>query len=173
MLVYNYHVEFLTATILRWQHLLADDAFKSVITESLGWLALQERCKIYGFVIMPNHIHLLWQINNRLARREVQGALLSFTAHRFKEQLEEVNKRKLYNHFVGDADRRFQFWERDAMVKECWSETFLLQKLLYIHHNPCQPHWSLAIVPENYRWSSAAFYQLGKSEFEWLRHYAM
>ena len=109
MLVYNYHIEFLTATILRWQHLLAGDEFKSIITESLGWLALQERCKIYGFVIMPNHVHLLWRINNKLARREVQGALLSFRAHLFKKLLEEVENRKLYNHFVGDADRKFQF----------------------------------------------------------------
>jgi len=169
---YNYHVEFLTATILRWQHLLSDSACKQIIVDSLSWLQKEERCKVYGFVIMPNHIHLLWWINNKHARREVQGALLSYTGHQFKDHLLNVNKTKLNDYFVGDADRTFNFWERDSRVKECWSEPFLAQKLNYIHHNPCQPHWNLATLPEGYRWSSAAFYLTGHSEFAWLHHYA-
>ena len=169
---YNHHIEFLTATILRWQHLLANDSYKQIIIDSLQWLHNEERCKIYGFVIMPNHIHLLWRINDKLARGEVQGALLSYTAHQFKKRLAEEDKAKLKNHFVGDADRNFQFWERDAMVKECWSESFLVQKLEYIHNNPCQQHWKLVEVPEKYQWSSAAFYQRGHCQFDWLTHYA-
>lgn len=167
----NYHIEFLTATILRWQHLLEDDYYKQVIVDSLLWLNKNERCTIYSFVIMPNHIHLLWRIHNKFARREVQGALLSFTAHQFKDHLRENNRTKLFQHYVAEKDREFQFWERDAMVKECWSETFLLQKLQYIHNNPCQPHWQLVAVPEEYRWSSAHFYYNGKTEFDWLTHY--
>ncbi len=127
---------------------------------------------MYGFVIMPNHIHLIWKINDKYARAEVQGALLSFTAHQYKEYLKKTDKQKLNDYFVGDADRTFQFWERDSRVKECWSEPFLMQKLNYIHHNPCQPHWKLATLPEDYKWSSAAFYFTGLSEFTWLNHYA-
>lgn len=162
----NYHIEFFTATILRWQHLLADDYCKQVIVDSLQWLHRNERCTIHAFVIMPNHIHLLWRIQNKFARREVQGALLSFTAHKFRDYLSETSKPKLLQHVVADKDRAFQFWERDAMVKECWSETFLLQKLHYIHNNPCQPHWKLAALPEEYKWSSAQFYFSGKSEYD-------
>lgn len=117
---YNYGIEFLTATILRWQHLLADDKFKRLVLDSLHWLCKEERCKVYGFVIMPNHIHLVWKINNKHARAEVQGSLLSFTAHQFKDHLKNVDGKKLNDHFVGDADRKFQFWERDSRVKECW-----------------------------------------------------
>ena len=51
-------------------------------------------------------------MSSALARREVQGALLSFTAHRFKEELQTADRQTLMTHFVGDADRRFQFWER-------------------------------------------------------------
>jgi putative transposase len=72
---YNYHIEFLTATILRWQHLLADNTHKQIILDSLGWLVKEERCKVFGFVIMPNRIHLIWRINNKHARAKVQGAL--------------------------------------------------------------------------------------------------
>jgi len=170
---YNYHIEFLTCTILRWQKLLTNDAYKQMIINSVSWLHKEGRCNIYAFVIMPNHIHFLWRINNTYARAEVQGALLSYTAHKFKEHLQDTNKAILMKHFVGDADRTFQFWERDSRVKECWNEPFLLQKLNYIHNNPCQPHWNLAALPEEYAWSSAAFYQTGKSSFDWLEHYAV
>ncbi|RYY43066.1 MAG: hypothetical protein EOO06_20240, partial [Chitinophagaceae bacterium] len=74
MPLYNHHVEFFTATILRWQHLLATDLYKQIIIDSLAWLSREDRCIIYGFVIMPNHIHLLWRISNNHGRPEVQGA---------------------------------------------------------------------------------------------------
>ena len=172
MPLYNYHVEFFTATILRWQHLLAADTYKQIIIDSLQWLSREGRCIIYGFVIMPNHIHLLWRISNNHGRPEVQGAFLSYTAHRFKKMLSQHSTQKLSSYFVGDADRTYQFWERDSLVKECWSEAFLLQKLNYIHNNPCQAHWNLAILPEDYSWSSAGLYKNGESEFDWLQHYA-
>jgi putative transposase len=32
------------------------------------------------------------------------------------------------------------------------------QKLGYIHQNPTQTKWNLSATPEEYKWSSAAFY---------------
>ena len=69
-------------------------------------------------------------------------------------------------------DRSYQFWQREPMVKEVWTERFLLQKLNYIHHNPCQTHWQIATMPENYIWSSALFYEKNIMEqYTWLTHY--
>ena len=50
------------------------------------------------------------------------------------------------------------------------------QKLNYIHFNPCQPHWNLAASPEEYKWSSARFYETGIKHpipmgFDWLTHF--
>ncbi|MDQ8005626.1 MAG: hypothetical protein REI64_12555 [Pedobacter sp.] len=41
----SYHPEFLTATILNWQHLLSDD-FKHIIIDAMKWLVTQKRCTI-------------------------------------------------------------------------------------------------------------------------------
>ncbi len=82
-----FHVEFLTATILRWQRLLDEDSYKRIIIDSLEWLIKQGRCKVFGFVIMPNHIHLLWRINEPFSRTEVQSAFFSFTGHQFEKHL--------------------------------------------------------------------------------------
>lgn len=167
----SYHVEFLTATVLNWNRLLIDDYFKKLIVDCMQWLVANGRCKIYGFVIMPNHLHLIWKIADGFERAEVQGALLSYTAHAFKKDLKKNDPNKLSLYKVNLLDRAFQFWQRDCMVKECWNEWFLEEKLNYVHQNPLQSHWDLSDVPENYYWSSVAFYLIGKSPFSFLTHY--
>ena len=166
-----YYPEFITATILKWQHLLKNDHFKNIILAALEWLVIQRRCKINAFVIMPNHIHLIWRIADTYKRTEVQGTLFSFTAHEFKKYLKKNDPLTLKKHYVNDADRVYQFWEREPMVKECRTHRFFLQKLNYIHLNPCQPKWNLALIPENYQWSSASFYESGMKRYNWLSHY--
>ena len=167
----NYHTEFLTGTIFSWHHLLKDDEFKKVIIDSFQWLVKEKKCIINAFVIMPNHFHLIWKISDRFERKDVQGALFSFTAHEFKRKIKRNNPALLENYLVNNADREYQLWEREPMIKECWTEKFFRQKLNYTHFNPCQPHWNLADVPENYRYSSAKFYETGIKEFSFLTHF--
>jgi hypothetical protein len=47
MPLYNYHEEFFTATILRWQHLLTADTYKQIIIDSLQWLSRDDRCYLW------------------------------------------------------------------------------------------------------------------------------
>ena len=167
----SYHTEFFTATILHWQKLLQDDYLKQILVDSLQWLVKENRCFVYAFVII-NHIHLLWKIADNVEREMVQGAFLSFTAHAFKKYLQQHNASLLEAYAVDAKDRAYQFWQRTPMVKEVWSEKFFLQKLEYIHHNPCQPHWLLTPLPEDYKWSSAMFYEKNIIEpYRWLTHY--
>ena len=63
-ITFNQYPQFFTATILEWKHLLEDDYMKDIIIESLSFLGKDGRVIIYGFVIMPNHIHLIWQIQD-------------------------------------------------------------------------------------------------------------
>ena len=44
------------------------------------------------------------------------------------------------------------------MDRDVVSARLMLQKLSYIHKNPCQAHWALASTPEAYTWSSARYY---------------
>ncbi len=120
---------------------------------------------------MPDHFHLIWKISDEFEKKNVQGALLSFTAHEFKKKLKKNNTELLETHFVNKADRDFQFWQREPMIKECWTKNFFRQKLNYTHFNPCQPHWNLADVPENYKYSSARFYETGIKNFAFLTHF--
>lgn len=41
--------------------MLADDKHKDIIIDSLRFLVTEKRIELNAFVIMSNHIHLIWQ----------------------------------------------------------------------------------------------------------------
>ena len=84
----NYYTEFLTATIYNWSSVLKNDDYKQIILNSFDWLVNSKKCAINCFVIMPNHVHLLWKISDGFERKDVQGALFSFTGTSIQKALE-------------------------------------------------------------------------------------
>ena len=160
---------FFTATINSWKHLLQEDDFKDVIIDSLQWLNKEAKAYTHGFVIMPNHIHILWTYGEDEQYDPVQS-LNSFTAHQFKKKL---NSRPgiLKEYTSTQSDREYQFWERRSKSIPIINRAIAEQKLNYIHNNPLQEKWELASLPELYRYSSAGYYLLNTSEFGFLRHY--
>ena len=58
--------------------------------------------------------------------------------------------------------KKHEVWEESFDIKECRTEKFILQKLNYIHNNPCSGKWKLADNPLHYLHSSASFYINGK-----------
>jgi len=89
---FDYHPQFFTATILEWKHLLKEDEFKDIIIKSLQFLTNEKSVVIYAFVIMPNHIHLIWQIQDGFKRDKIQLRFLRFTAQQMKFKLLQTNK---------------------------------------------------------------------------------
>ena len=76
---------------------------------------------------------------------------------------------------VNEAEARrnklHQIWQGTFDVKECRTEKFILQKLNYMHFNPCAPRWRLCEHTYEYGHSSAAFYEMGKRDNPLLRDY--
>ncbi len=54
-------VYFWTSAIKDWKHLLKKDEMKMIIIQSFQWLVQHELVNIYGYVVMDNHIHVLWE----------------------------------------------------------------------------------------------------------------
>ena len=77
-ITFNYYPQFFTATILEWKHLLVDIEVKEIIISTLQFLVNKERVKIYGFVLMPNHIYLVWQIQDGHECRWISFLILLF-----------------------------------------------------------------------------------------------
>jgi putative transposase len=160
---------FYTDTIYKFRHLLADDRLKQVIISSLQYLTEKKLITLYGFVIMPNHIHLLWYIHSENGKESVAGSFAKFTAHAFRKYLLQANQLHLYQ--SEKHDRQYQFWKRDPLAIPVSTEKIFISKLEYIHNNPVREKWKLCSFPEEYKWSSAKFYMEGIDEFYILTHY--
>jgi len=165
------NVFFFTATNLNWIKLLEDDEHKTIVINSLKFLSENKRAILMGFVVMPNHIHLIWQILEPHKCKDVQRDFLKFTAQQIKWSLIKKDSALLDDIHVNAKDRRYQLWERNPLWFEIDNAETLLQKLNYIHNNPCQAKWLLSETPEEYMFSSARFYILENKDFDFLVSY--
>ena len=163
------HPEFLTVTCLEWKHILMEDRFKDVIMESLSFLSSARRVCVYGFVIMSNHFHLIWQLMGDNKRDDVQGDFLKYTGQQILKNLRNGQSTLLNELLVNAKDRKHQVWERNSLGVPLWSQEVFLQKLEYIHNNPVRA--GLCRYPEDYRYSSARFYEKNVREWEFLVHH--
>jgi REP element-mobilizing transposase RayT len=169
---FEHYPQFFTATILEWKHLLKKDEFKQIIVDSLLFLKKEGSIVVNAFVIMPNHIHLIWQIQDGYKQDKIQMRFLKYTAQQIKFRLIDTNDMMLNIFFVDAADRQYQFWERKPLSIDLWTEEVLIQKLIYIHNNPIKDPWNLVQYPEEYLYSSAKFYETGIDDFNLLTHYS-
>ena len=162
---------YFTATVLNWKHILKADKYKDVLIESFRFLVNKERVRIFAFVIMPNHFHAVWKINENLEKPDYQRDLMKFTGQTILRDLKQ-NQIEIYiSLYVGAKDRHHQFWERNPLSVPLYTQKVVEQKINYIHANPVRPNWNLADEPQDYKYSSAKFYFEGIDEFGFLEHY--
>jgi putative transposase len=97
----------------------------------LKFLVENERVKVYGFVIMrsaaqPNHIHIVWKINEKYKLEDVQRDFLKYTAQVIKADLAENHPQVLKIFEVNLRDRKYQFWERNPLSVDLYSRKVVL-----------------------------------------------
>jgi REP element-mobilizing transposase RayT len=161
--------QFYTATINNWQHLLSDDKHKDIIVDSLKFLVTEKRIELNAFVIMSNHIHLIWQAMFGFTPSDIQASFMKYTAQQLKRSLAKNNTEALETFKVNKYNKEYQFWKRDSLGIELFSPAVFEQKVNYIHYNPVKA--GLCTNPEDYHYSSAKFYYDGTDNFGILTHY--
>jgi putative transposase len=154
-----------TATIQQWKPLLIEDEFKDLIINALCFCNEKKRAKIWAFVIMETHMHLVWQILDPYSLAYVQQNMLKFISQRIIHSLWSNQRDDLLNQFlVRKKDRHFQIWKRNPMSIEIVSEHFLWQKINYIHLNRTRKGMS----DIEYKYSSASYYATGIKNWDFL-----
>ena len=164
-------VLFFTATIVKWKPLLTTDKHKRIILDSLMFMVVNRRIYLYGFVIMPNHIHVLWRIQNNHQLKDVQRDFLKYTAQQIKFNLQDSNSPELNQFKKEGSDRQYQFWQRNSRNTRIYNREVFEQKLDYIHLNPLQEKWQLVNQPEDYEYSTARYYMLNMDDWGFITHY--
>ncbi len=151
-------IYFWTCTIHQWNRLFITDHYKELIRNSLYKLVKEKLATIYGYVIMPNHLHLIIQFNQLNGKEKPNASFLKETSHVLLKKLMDSNDETLSNYAVEEHDRKFRIWQRDALAIEILSKEMLEQKLAYIHNNPIHERWQLVEDKNDYLYSSSSFY---------------
>ena len=102
-----YWPQFYTATILEWKPLLKPDKYKDVIIESLRYLTTNKKITLYAFVIMNNHIHLIWQALPDKTPEQIQHSFMKYTAQQIKFDLVQNHPLVLDKFRVNAKDRTY------------------------------------------------------------------
>ncbi|MCX2493939.1 transposase [Pedobacter sp. PF22-3] len=154
---------FVTTSCYKHLKLIESDSCKLIIANSLNFVALKYKISILGYVIMPNHFHVLFHFNNENKLSDSMRDLKKFCAFEVRKYLESTQSLLLNLIRIENDKQVFKIWE--DRFDDVWigSKELLEIKLEYIHQNPLQSHWNLSEYPENYKYSSAAFY-LGNLE---------
>ena len=113
---------FFTATNLEWKKLLIHDKYKNIVIESLRFLVNDKRVIVYGFVIMDNHIHVIWQLQAGRKRDDVQRGFVLAAVNTikafdtFKAKIYALTKKEGGRHKPFVSNYTPQFFFRTANV---------------------------------------------------------
>ena len=135
-------IYFITFTCCRWLHLIESSQGYDSVYNFFSALKNQLHT-ILGYVIMPNHMHFLLHYSGGKSLNTVIGNGKRFMAYDIVDLLKQRGEHTLLQKLsaeVKDKDRsrgkKHEIWIDGFDVKECRTEKFILQKLVYIHENP-------------------------------------
>ncbi|MFB6318596.1 transposase [Saccharicrinis sp. FJH54] len=159
---YKFHnpegIYFVSFAVQNWIYALTRVEYKNIIVESLRFCQRHKGLKIYAWVIMTNHVHLVISSEGQLTLSEI---LRDFKRHTSKHIIkaiqdnpEENRKEWMLRQF--STEKGWRFWRGDNQPIELWSNSVIDQKINYVHMNPVKA--GLAFVPEDYMYSSAVNY---------------
>lgn len=159
-------IYFWTATIHEWHKVLDCDENKKMIIDTLRSYSNAKLITVYGFVIMPTHIHIIWKQNIRNGQEMPLSSFMKYTAKKLLIYAEEHGIANLFK--IRACNKVHQIWKRDSLAIELFSRKVMQQKLNYIHTNPIKGKWQLASDETSYQYSSAKFYEAGIDDFDLL-----
>ena len=140
---------FLTFSCFHRQPYLSPTAAMELFEDALERVRLRYLFVVAGYVVMPEHVHLLVNEPARgLLSRSIQALKLS----------------------VSMRSRLRPFWQAHYHDFNDWTHKKFVEKLRYIHRNPVVR--GLVASPQDWKWSSFRHYQTGvrgtvEIESEW------
>jgi putative transposase len=154
-----HHLHFITCSCYRRLPFLgtanARDRFLAILEQTRQ----RYRFVVVGYVVMPEHIHLLITEPEVGTPSTVMQVVEQRTAHTLlpRRKRRDLRQRNLFE----DETHKRAFWQARFYDFNVWTTKKRVEKLRYIHRNPVKR--GLVEAAEQWRWSSYRFYLLGES----------
>ncbi|MBV9437823.1 MAG: transposase [Acidobacteria bacterium] len=150
-------LHFITSSCYRRKPLLGTARARDIFLELLEEVRRRFRFDVIGYVVMPEHVHLLLGEPEKGNPSRVMQVLKQRVSHRL------LGKRKRRD------SAQIALWKAPVLLDHFWqprfydfnvfSEAKRVQKLKYMHRNPVTR--GLVNSPELLRWSSYRMYAFG------------
>jgi len=151
-----HHLHFITCSCYhRLPNLLparARDRFLSILEQTRQ----RYRFVVVGYVVMPEHFHLLITEPEVGTPSTVMQVLKQRTARALQPRRRRSDSRQ--HPLFGEAIEPNPFWQARFYDFNVWTSRKRVEKLRYMHRDPVQR--GLVTSPEQWRWSSYRFYLL-------------
>jgi putative transposase len=149
------HAQFITFSCYRRRRLLDHDGPKRIVLGILNGQLLKHSGRCIGFVLMPDHVHAIIWLPTADCLSEFMKQWKRLSSLRIR-QFSESHTEK----YAAKIDKT-PIWQAKYYAFNLYSRRKLEEKLGYMHENPVRA--GLVTCPCEWRWSSARYYELGKS----------
>jgi putative transposase len=150
---------FITTSCYQRRPLLGTPRARDLFLEVMEQIRQRHQFVIVGYVVMPEHVHLLFTEPERGDPSLVLAALKQTFAHRLLGELRAKS-----------GAQTDSLWSTHLAVGRVWQRRFYdfvvftekkrVEKLRYMHRNPVQR--GLVLKPEEWLWSSFRHYAYGE-----------
>ena len=158
------NLHFITTSCYQREPLLGSARARDVFLEIFEQVRRRYDFEVIGYVVMPEHIHVLISEPKRDTVPIVVQVLKQRIAHRLLQKSKPSLQRELWE------TMRPRFWQRRYYDFNVYSDGKVTEKLRYMHRNPVER--GLVPSPELWRWSSYrafAFCEEGVVKLNWQR----
>jgi putative transposase len=151
------HLHFITCSCYRRLPLFASARAKNLFVKILGEVRDRYGSALAGYVVMPNHIHLLISEPTKGTPSSVMQVLKQRVSRRLRRKPRKTSfSGQLKLPFREAQDFLPRFWQPRFYDFNVWSQTKFVEKLHYMHMNPLKTR--LVAHPRDWPWSSFSFY---------------
>jgi putative transposase len=170
--IYNSNYpHFLTMSVVDWLPIFANPEVAEIVLVSLRYMQEEKQAKLYAYVLMENHLHIILQCDNlseavQSFKSYTARAIIDyFTEHHYFSLLEKLRYNKLRHKIKSD----YQFWQEGSHPEEITTDEIMHKKIEYIHNNPVRRGY--VDEARDWRYSSARNYEgeqgLVNVQIEW------
>lgn len=154
-----HHLHFITCSCYRRLPFLRTTRSRDRFLAILEQTRQRYHFVVVGYVVMPEHIHLLITEPEIATPSTVMQVLKQRTARALLPKKTESDPRQRF--LFGEDLPRTPFWQARFYDFNVWTTKKRVEKLRYMHRNPVKR--GLVSSPEEWRWSSYRFYFLDEA----------
>ena len=156
---------FITFSTVNWIDALTRNEYKDIVVESLKHCIKEKGMVLNAWVIMSNHVHLIFSAKQGYQISNILRDMKKFTSKQIIETIKnnphESRKEWMVWMFERAGKRnanneQYQFWQQDNHPVEPGSPEIPRQRLNYLHENPVRA--GIVYKAQDYVYSNATNY---------------